>query len=325
MDKYEKRIQQGDFDRDVDDHEFVPNFTEENMEYHEEGDVDDDIGVQHDTNTTTTYTPPAESFYANTWKNMVDHSRLQIPFVSTWEDGMHFSKGLTFANKEAMKRALIIYTDSGTQYNYYTIPKGVPSTTLLHYVFWAFTIAKIFGDWEESYQRLQKLLLAYLDQDSGTQYNYYTIPRGVPSTILLGYVFWAFAPCITAFRYCRPIISIDGTYLYGKYRRVLMIVMATDANQKSGLEVMTEAYWVFHRYCLRHVASNYNTRFNDPTLKALALKARYATHDAKFESIMQTIKDVEINALRRIDPDDDKFERYTPYTYLMSEDLDKWT
>ena len=29
-------------------------------------------------------------------------------------------------------------------------------------------IAKIFGDWEESYQRLRKLLLAYLDQDSGT-------------------------------------------------------------------------------------------------------------------------------------------------------------
>ena len=40
---------------------------------------------------------------------MVDPSRLQIPFVSTWEDGMHFCKGLTFANKEAVKRALIIY------------------------------------------------------------------------------------------------------------------------------------------------------------------------------------------------------------------------
>ena len=27
-------------------------------------------------------------------------------------------------------------------------------------------------------------------------------------------------------------ISIDGTHLYGKYKRVLMITMATDANQK---------------------------------------------------------------------------------------------
>ena len=50
----------------MDDHELVSNFEEENMEYHDEGDADDDIGIQHDTNTTTTYTPPAESFYTNT-------------------------------------------------------------------------------------------------------------------------------------------------------------------------------------------------------------------------------------------------------------------
>ncbi|KAL0005079.1 hypothetical protein SO802_012640 [Lithocarpus litseifolius] len=79
------------------------------MAYHDEGNADDDIGVQHDTNMTTTYIPPAESFYANTWENMVDPSHLQIPFVSTWEDGIHYSKGLTFTNKEAAKRVLIIY------------------------------------------------------------------------------------------------------------------------------------------------------------------------------------------------------------------------
>ena len=54
----------------------------------------------------------------------------------------------------------------------------------------------------------------------------------VPSTTLLRYVFWAFAPCIAAFRYCRLVINIDGTHLYGKYRGVLMIAMATDANNK---------------------------------------------------------------------------------------------
>ena len=58
MDEYKERIERGDFDRDVDDHELVPNFEEENMEYHDEGDANDDIGVQHDTNTTTAYTPP---------------------------------------------------------------------------------------------------------------------------------------------------------------------------------------------------------------------------------------------------------------------------
>ena len=38
-------------------------------------------------------------------------------------------------------------------------------------------IPKIFGDWEESYQRLRKLLLAYLDQEIGTRYRWHTIPR----------------------------------------------------------------------------------------------------------------------------------------------------
>ena len=70
MDEYEERIERGDFDRDVDDHELVPNFEEENMEYHDEGDANDDIGVHHDTNMTATYTPPSESFYANTWEHM---------------------------------------------------------------------------------------------------------------------------------------------------------------------------------------------------------------------------------------------------------------
>ena len=77
-----------------------------------------------------------------------------------------------------------------------------------------------------------KLLLAYLDQDSGTQYSYHTIPRPYESIALLRYVYWAFAPCIAAFQYCRPVISIDGTHLYGKYKGVLMIAMAADANQK---------------------------------------------------------------------------------------------
>ena len=78
---------------------------------------------------------------------------------------------------------------------------------------------------------MRKLLMTYLDKDSGTQYNYFTIPRELGTT-LLRYVFWAFASCIAAFRYCRLVISINETHLYGKYRGVLMIAMATDANQK---------------------------------------------------------------------------------------------
>ena len=55
------------------------------------------------------------------------------------------------------------------------------------------------------------------------------------------------------------------------------------------------------------------------------MKAGYATYEAKFDSIMQTIKEVEINLLRGVDPTNHQIACHMPYTYLVSQDLDKWT
>ena len=41
-------------------------------------------------------------------------------------------------------------------------------------------IANIHGNWEESYQKLQKLLLAYKDSDLGTQVSYRSINGDTP-------------------------------------------------------------------------------------------------------------------------------------------------
>ena len=78
-------------------------------------------------------------------------------------------------------------------------------------------IGKMFGNWEESYQRLQKLLMAYIDQDPTTKVLYCTTSTGEDDTVFLQYVFWSFGPNIDGFKYCKPVISIDGTHLYGKY------------------------------------------------------------------------------------------------------------
>ena len=40
---------------------------------------------------------------------------------------------------------------------------------------------------------------------------------------------------------------------------------------------------------------------------------------------MQTIKEAKINLLRGVDPTERHVACYMSYTYLMSEDLDKWT
>ncbi|KAH0726966.1 hypothetical protein KY284_002831 [Solanum tuberosum] len=47
---------------------------------------------------------------------------------------------------------------------------------------------------------------------------------------VFNYVFWTFKSCIDGFVFCRPVISIDGTHVYGKYDIKLLIAIATDGN-----------------------------------------------------------------------------------------------
>ena len=104
-DEFEERIERkdfgdfGDFERDIDDDETLDNG---------QPDADNVISVQNITDTIPAYAPPALSFSANTWSNMVDPSHMEIPFVSTWRKGMNLYKWLTFANKVEVQRVLTL-------------------------------------------------------------------------------------------------------------------------------------------------------------------------------------------------------------------------
>ncbi|XP_057954834.1 uncharacterized protein LOC131148891 [Malania oleifera] len=45
-------------------------------------------------------------------------------------------------------------------------------------------------------------------------------------------VFWAFAASIQDFHHCPPIICVDRTHLYSKYKGKLLIATCPDANRK---------------------------------------------------------------------------------------------
>ena len=69
-DEFEERIEQGefrDFERDIDDEKTLDG---------SEPDADNVISIQNITDTIPTYAPPALSFSANTWENMVDPSHI---------------------------------------------------------------------------------------------------------------------------------------------------------------------------------------------------------------------------------------------------------
>ena len=83
----------------------------------------------------------------------------------------------------------------------------------------------IYGDWDSSYAELPKYLKEVQNSNPGTVYKVIHT-RGV-----FDGAFWAFGPSIEGFAHCRPLLSIDGTHLYGKYLGTLLVATGVDANQ----------------------------------------------------------------------------------------------
>ncbi|GFP80880.1 hypothetical protein PHJA_000231300 [Phtheirospermum japonicum] len=117
---------------------------------------------------------------------------------------------------------------------------------------------------------------------------------------MLRFVFWAFRPCIEAFKHCRKVISVDGTFLVRKYKHTLMMAVTVDANQ----QVVPLAV-----FCLRHVSSNFNTHAKSVKLKDMCFKAGAEPRVAVFHRIMEQIKALDPNA----------------FAYLDGIDKSKWT
>ena len=49
---------------------------------------------------------------------------------------------------------------------------------------------------------------------------------------IFGRVFWVFKASIDGFKHCHPVISINDTFLYEKYKGKLLIAMGTNANNQ---------------------------------------------------------------------------------------------
>ncbi|XP_057536703.1 uncharacterized protein LOC130814600 [Amaranthus tricolor] len=98
-------------------------------------------------------------------------------------------------------------------------------------------LLSIYGTWEDSYPLLPRFLKALHVSNPGTVVEWFFKEDndvGVyvyPSIRTFQRVFWAFKPSIEEFKYCKPLIAIDGTHLYGKYRHTLLTAIAQDGNK----------------------------------------------------------------------------------------------
>lgn len=94
-----------------------------------------------------------------------------------------------------------------------------------------------FGVWEDSYNELLRWMQAIQERVLGAIVQYTVSPHVVngvqdPSTFILDRVFWSFKPCIEYFKYCKPIVQVDETFLTSKYHVTLLTAIAHDGSIK---------------------------------------------------------------------------------------------
>jgi hypothetical protein len=95
----------------------------------------------------------------------------------------------------------------------------------------------LYGDWEEAYNRLRRLLGAMAASNPGTYHKVEplgstTRMRNNEPVRIFGRAFWAFGPCIRAFQHCRSVILIDGTFLTGRFKGTLLVARGHDVGDQ---------------------------------------------------------------------------------------------
>lgn len=132
-------------------------------------------------------------------------------------------------------------------------------------------IAAIYGNWETSYNDLPQWLLVMKTFLPGTIIELETLPifsnegTQISGARVFHRLFWAFQPCIKGFAFCKPVVQVDGTWLYGKYMGTLLMAVAQDENKNifpiafALVEGETEEAWSFFLRNLRmHVTPQPN-------------------------------------------------------------------
>jgi len=94
-------------------------------------------------------------------------------------------------------------------------------------------IENVYGNWEESYQKLAALLNAMQLYVPGFIWKIKTQPAYEGNQldadhIIFKRVFWTFKPCIDDFKFFKSVVQVDETFLYGKYRGTPLVAVAQD-------------------------------------------------------------------------------------------------
>ncbi|KAH1229972.1 Isoflavone 7-O-methyltransferase [Glycine max] len=206
-------------------------------------------------------------------------------------------------------------------------------------------IAIEYGDWDESYVKLSSWLTHMQNHSPGSYFQILHDDFIVGNTVSREHrqfhrVFWTFGQCKEAFNYCKPIIQVDGSHLYGKYRGTLLMATSQDGNggvlplafgvvkgetlaawswflahlrehvtDKNGICLISDRHasiksavanealgWQpphgYHVYCVRHIASNFNRKFNNVKQKEMLKKLVYTPCKHIFDQNLEKFREL---------------------------------
>ncbi|RYQ93561.1 hypothetical protein Ahy_B09g099829 [Arachis hypogaea] len=91
-------------------------------------------------------------------------------------------------------------------------------------------VEKIFGGWEASYETLPIWFEAMCHKEPSAVVHFETMHAYQEDDLVTDIWILHRYPCIRAFRHCKPVVQVDGTHLYGKYKGCLLVAVSQDAN-----------------------------------------------------------------------------------------------
>lgn len=90
-----------------------------------------------------------------------------------------------------------------------------------------------FGSYFDAYDSVVRLVQTLQNRNPGTYVDIQELylPE-FPTVRVLHWLFFSFGACIEAFRHCRPVICVDGTFLTGKYKGQILTAIGQDGENQ---------------------------------------------------------------------------------------------
>ncbi|KAM6559810.1 hypothetical protein CsatA_029049 [Cannabis sativa] len=106
------------------------------------------------------------------------------------------------------------------------------------------------------------------------------------------YCFWSLDACRKGFKFCRPVISIDGTFLKTKYGGTLLVAVAYDANNQL-FPVAFAIVDTCHCACFKHITVNVVHKFKTDVCNQQIWLAAYAWNKTECDRHFEVLKQMD--------------------------------